>query len=336
MHLIIPSHNVVIFMKKIGMISGFLNRYLTLFVILTTGLAVAVPGIFIPVSRIKILTLSVPNVLLAVIMFGTGMSIQSKDMLNMLKRPKVILIGVAAKYLLMSLGAYLIAKSFRFDNQIAFGLVLLGCMPPGTASGVMVLLAGGEVTLSVAITIVSTLLAPVLTPVLTYVLGGEWVQVDFLSMFINIMIVVLIPILCGIGVRNILKEKCEHLKPVVNLTSVISLLLIVAVSTAPNKSVILSQSSVKIILAITLNFVITVVGCMLLSRLLKLDRPKTSALLITSSEQNSGLSVGIAAAFADTYPLASIPSVIAVSVNVLLATALSNYLGLKAKNLNQS
>lgn len=336
MHLIIPSHNVVIFMKKIGMISGFFNRYLTLFVILTTGLAVAVPGIFIPVSRIKILTLSVPNVLLAVIMFGTGMSIQSKDMLNMLKRPKVILIGVAAKYLLMSLGAYLIAKSFRFDNQIAFGLVLLGCMPPGTASGVMVLLAGGEVTLSVAITIVSTLLAPVLTPVLTYVLGGEWVQVDFLSMFINIMIVVLIPILCGIGVRNILKEKCEHLKPIVNLTSVISLLLIVAVSTAPNKSVILSQSSVKIILAIMLNFVITVVGCMLLSRLLKLDRPKTSALLITSSEQNSGLSVGIAAAFADTYPLASIPSVIAVSVNVLLATALSNYLGLKAKNLNQS
>lgn len=331
----IPPRHMVVFMKKIRSLSSFLNRYLTLFVILTTGLAVILPGLFIPISKVKILSLSVPNVLLAVIMFGTGLSIKSDDMLNMLKSPKPVIIGVAAKYLLMSVGAYLIAKCFQFDDQIAFGLVLLGCMPLGTASGVMVLLAGGEVPLSVAITIVSTLLAPVLTPVLTFVLGGEWVQVDFWSMFTNIMIVVLIPIVCGIFVGNSLKEKCESFKPAVNLTSIISLLLIVAVSTAPNKDVILSPGSIKIILAIVLNFAIAVAGCMLLARLLKLNRPKTSALLITSSEQNSGLSVGIAAAFSDTYPLVSIPSIIAVSVNVLLATALSNYLGLKSKDTDE-
>lgn len=318
-------------MKKIKALSGFLNNYLTFFVILATVIALFCPGIFMPFSKIKVIGLSFTSSLLAVIMFCTGMSIKAKDMMEMLKKPKTVVCGVIMKFLLMSVGAYLIAKVLMLDNEIAFGLVLLGCMPPGTASGVMVLLAGGEVTLSVAITVLSTLLAPVLTPALTFVLGGEWVQVNFLDMFVNITTVVLIPIIFGMIVRGILKERCDEFKPVTNLISVISLLLIVAVSTSPNTGVILSFSSIIIMAAIILSFAVTVLGSLGLSKVLRLNREKASALMITSSEQNSGLSIGIAATFAATYPLASVPSIIAVSLNVLLATALANYLGHKKK-----
>ena len=112
----------------------------------------------------------------------------------------------------MGLGGYLVAKVLGLDNQLAFGLVLLGTMPPGTAASVIVLIAGGEVAFAVAITVISTLIAPVLTPVLTFLLGGEWVQIDFISMFLNIVIVVLIPVILGMIVRSIFKDKCDTYK----------------------------------------------------------------------------------------------------------------------------
>ena len=318
-------------MKKIVAVSSFLSRNLTLVIIFTTLIALVIPEIFLPVAGIKIYNLSVPNLLLAVIMFGTGMSIKFKDIIEIFKRPRNVLLGVTGKFIFMALGGYLVAKVLGLDNQLAFGLVLLGTMPPGTAASVIVLIAGGEVAFAVAITVISTLIAPVLTPVLTFLLGGEWVQIDFISMFLNIVIVVLIPVILGMIVRSIFKDKCDTYKSVVGLISTRSLILIVAVSTAPNKSVILSISSIIVILAVTLCFFIAVIGAFLLAKVLKLNRKQTLALLVVSSEQNSGLSVGIAAAFSDIYPMAAIPSIIAVSLNVTLATALANILGNREK-----
>ena len=74
-------------MKKIVAVSSFLSRNLTLVIIFTTLIALVIPEIFLPVAGIKIYNLSVPNLLLAVIMFGTGMSITFKDIIEIFKSP---------------------------------------------------------------------------------------------------------------------------------------------------------------------------------------------------------------------------------------------------------
>ena len=94
------------------------------------------------------------------------------------------------------LGGSLLLDGFRLLDEVVrlevVGLVLLGCVPGGTASNVMTFLAKGDVALSITITMCTTLLAPVLTPSLTLMLAGQWIDVNFWNMFISIVLVVLL------------------------------------------------------------------------------------------------------------------------------------------------
>ena len=80
----------------------------------------------------------------------------------------------------MPLVGFLLAKAFGFSNEIAAGVVLIGCCPSGVASNVMAYLAGGDVALSVTITSFTTLASPVMTPLLDgQALAGQFIQVNF-------------------------------------------------------------------------------------------------------------------------------------------------------------
>ncbi len=143
------------------------------------------------------------NMLLCVIMFGMGMTLKADDFKYIFKKPTDVLIGICSQYVFMAGFGWLVASLLSLTGvgdptvraQIAVGLVLLGCVPGGTASNVMTFLAKGDVALSITITMCTTLLAPVLTPSLTLVLAGQWIDVNFWNMFISIVLVVLAVVL---------------------------------------------------------------------------------------------------------------------------------------------
>lgn len=326
-------------MYVLDKVNGFVNRNFAAFIVGAVIVALIFPDVFSRVAGMNFLTIAVSDesftltfisLMLAVVMFGTGTSINTADIFLILKNPRDVIVGVLAKYLFMALSAYAIAKLLELNNQLAFGLILLGCMPPGTAAAVLVGIAGGEITLAVSITVLSTLAAPLLTPALCYLLGGEWVSINILSMMTNITLVVLVPVICGIVVKSVFKERLNCFKKVLTSFSLAAVLLIVAVSTAPNKQVILSLESIIVIVAIALNFILAVTAYWTVSKCLKMNRARSTAFIITSSEQNSGLSVGIAATFSAIYPAAVIPSIIAVAVNLGLAAVLTNVLSRRA------
>ncbi|MCG4778676.1 bile acid:sodium symporter, partial [Eggerthella lenta] len=89
----------------------------------------------------------------------------------------------------------------------AIGVILVGCCPGGTASNVITYMAKGNTALSVACTSVSTLLAPVLTPAIFYLLASQWIEINALSMLGSILQVVLFPIILGLIVRAVWKQK---------------------------------------------------------------------------------------------------------------------------------
>lgn len=327
-------------MKTVDKVNGFVNKYLTLFVLVVVGIALLVPNLLIPLNKLSFGTVTVgtatfkfslSSLLLMIVMLGAGTGISTKELVQVAKKPRDLIIGVAAKYVIMALAAYLVALVLGLDSQLAFGLILLGTMPPGTAAAVLVTLAGGEVSFGVAMCVICTLLAPVAAPLLTMLLGGAWVSIDFLSMVLNITIVVLIPVVLGILLKSILKEKITNFKKILTSLCLLSVLIIIGTSTAPNKAVILSMDSIIVIVAVTLNFVIAAAVFFLLAKVLKMDTPRANALIITSSEQNNALAVGIAASFSAVYPAASIPAIIAVALNFILATILTNWLCARAQ-----
>ena len=101
--------------------------------------------------------------LLGIVMFGMGMTIELKDFRHLVRHPWDVGIGVLAQFTIMPLVAYLLTQAFSLPPDLAVGVILVGTCPGGTASNVITYLAKGDVALSVTMTMATTLLAPFVT-----------------------------------------------------------------------------------------------------------------------------------------------------------------------------
>ncbi|KIL49171.1 bile acid:sodium symporter family protein [Jeotgalibacillus campisalis] len=285
-------------MNLIERVSHFAGKTFALWVVLIGIIAFFVPSGFLWISPFI-------SLLLGVIMFGMGMTLTTDDFKRVAKQPKSVAVGVAAQFSIMPLLAFGLAKAFQLPPEIAIGVILVGCCPGGTASNVITYLAKGNTALSVAITSVSTLLAPVLTPALIYLFASEWLEVSFLSLFVSVIQVVLVPVILGIMVRSLFKEKVKKAVPVMPLVSVIAIVAIVGAVVGGNKEAIVT-SGVLIFTIVVLHNVLGLLVGFGLAKAMKLDYSSQKAISIEVGMQNSGL--GAALAMAHFNPVAAVPS----------------------------
>lgn len=109
-------------------------------------------------------------------------------------------LGMLAHVLIKPPLALGLARALRLPYESLTGLVLVASAPGAQASSVAVLLAGGDVALSVTIITLLNLVAFVATPLLTKLYaGGARVAVDALGMSQTTMQVVLVPLVLGVA-----------------------------------------------------------------------------------------------------------------------------------------
>lgn len=101
--------------------------------------------------------------LLAIIMFGLGLTLSVDDFREVVKRPFDVATGVLGQILIMPLLAVLLTRIIPMPPEVAASVILVDCCPDGTSSNVMTFLSKSDVALSVACTSVATLIAPVIT-----------------------------------------------------------------------------------------------------------------------------------------------------------------------------
>ncbi len=172
-------------------LSRMLAQHASLFVTAIAVLTFFVPDLFQWVRG------TTQTVILGIIMLTMGLTLTTQDFRILAKRPLDILIGACAQFLIMPCVAYLLVHVFRLEPALALGILLVGCCPGGVSSNIMSYLCHGDVAFSVGMTCASTLLAPVMTPLLMQLTAGEIIKIDALGMFLNILIVTVIPV--GIG-----------------------------------------------------------------------------------------------------------------------------------------
>ncbi len=165
------------------------------------------PEYFTSAGNFQFKTLIVP--LLQVIMFGMGSQMSMNDFTGVIKMPKGVIIGVGSHYLIMPLVAFAISRIFNFPPEIAAGIILIGCVPSGLASNVMSYIAHANLALAVTIGAISTLISPFVTPLLMKMLGGQYIEVNFWSMMLDILNMIILPIVAGFifNLFNACKEK---------------------------------------------------------------------------------------------------------------------------------
>lgn len=290
-------------LRSLYKLSSFVAANITLIVLLVTGVALLLPESFMWIGTASI------TPMLGVVMFGMGLTLKPADFKPVLMRPKDIIIGEFAQFIVMPLVAWILCKILQLPAELALGVILVGCCPGGTASNVICYLANGDIALSVAMTGVSTLLAPLVTPALVYMLAGEEVNVDVIGMFLSIVEVVIIPILLGFIVNRYLGRFTEKVTPLLPLVSTIAIAVIIGIVVSHNSANILSCSLLVGVAVILHNILGLVLGYMA-GRMMGLPHSKRTAIAIEVGMQNSGLATSLAATHFAMYPLAAVPGAI--------------------------
>ncbi|MBR7008080.1 MAG: bile acid:sodium symporter family protein [Ruminococcus sp.] len=271
-------------------------------------LAVAALALLVPKSCLWIQT-SWVNYLLMIVMFGMGLTMKLSDFAVVFSRPKDIIIGCAAQFIIMPLLAFTLGKLFGLEKALLVGVILVGTCPGGTSSNVITYLSKGDVSLSVGMTSVSTVLAPLLTPALTYLFLRTSVEVDVKAMFASIIQVIVIPIGLGILINKLAPKFSEKVKDILPCVSITAICLIVAAVVSHNSEKILSTGAVIFAVVILHNLLGYACGY-LVGRLFRMDIARKKAVAIEVGMQNSGLATTLAGSAFPDLAMATVPGAV--------------------------
>ena len=284
-------------------VCDFIARWMGILVLL-----MAVFSLFLPAPMSSIPTWVI-NPLLGLIMFGMGLTLSAQDFRIVFSRPKDVLIGCIAQFAVMPFMAWLLVKVFSLPQELALGVILVGCCPGGTASNVITYLAKGDLALSVGMTAVSTLLSPLATPFLVWLLAGTMVDVDTLGMLLSIVYVVIAPIVVGLLCQRYLPRLTRGVVGYLPAFSTLMITFVVGIVVSHNADRLLVGGLLVILVVMLHNLGGLALGYTV-GRLLHLSRSKCVAVSIEVGMQNSGLATSLATLHFSLFPLAAIPGAI--------------------------
>jgi BASS family bile acid:Na+ symporter len=234
--------------------------------------------------------------LLAIIMFGMGLTLEFADFRRVAGRPLVVALGTVLQFLVMPLAAYVIGSVLGLEPMLLAGFVLLGASPGGTASNVICYLARGDVALSVTLTTISTLLAVFLTPSLTWLYVGREVDVAVWSMLLSVVKIVVAPVTLGVLINTYLGRYAKPVAHVFPLISVAAIVLAIAVIVALTADKI-PELGALIVLGVVLHNATGLVAGYWAAAAFGLDIKTRRTIAIEVGMQNSGLAVALASQY---------------------------------------
>ena len=167
------------------------------------------------------------------IMFGIGMALAARDFREVADRPRSLLAGLAGHYLLLPALGFAVAAMFRDAYVLAVGFVLVAACPSASASNALTWLARGNLALAVTLTAASSLLTlltiPLLTGLALHVFAGQAqaIELPVARMVTQLLLLVLLPVLAGMAVKQWLPAVARALEPWINRLGLAVLLLLV-------------------------------------------------------------------------------------------------------------
>ena len=253
-------------MKKISEVIG---KYMAWIVLIIAALALFVPGTCLWIQTGWI------NYLLMIVMFGMGLTMKLSDFAVVFARPRDVIIGCLAQFIVMPLLAFGLGKAFGLSNELLVGVILVGTCPGGTSSNDL----------------------------------RTTVNVDVKSMFVSIIQVVIIPIGLGLMINKLFGKYTQKISDVLPTVSVTAICLIVAAVVSHNSEKILSTGLVIFAVVILHNLLGYLCGY-LIGVLFKMDLPRKKAVAIEIGMQNSGLATTLAGTAFPNLAMATVPGAI--------------------------
>ena len=147
------------------------------------------------------------TVTLMTIAFGMGLGLEVADFSRLATAPKPVLVGLCGQIVLLPLVAMGLASMVPVTT-VAVGLLLMGVCPGGSSSNYFSYIARGDVALSVTLTAVTGMFSALYVPVLFNFAAGVVLDTE-INVYLpvartmkNIFLFLVVPVLCGMGLRR--------------------------------------------------------------------------------------------------------------------------------------
>ncbi len=303
-------------------LSRQLAAHASLFVTAIALLTFFIPQLFVWVHG------TTQTVILGIIMLTMGLTLTTNDFRILAHRPLDIFIGACAQFLIMPCVAYLLVYVFRLEPTLALGILLVGCCPGGVSSNIMSYLCHGDVAFSVGMTCASTLLAPVMTPLLMQLTAGEIIEIDTIGMFLNILIVTIIPVGIGTFLNYTFSNRASFpiIQSLMPGLSVICLACIVGGVISTIHDTLVERGLILFLWTFAVVFCHNTLGYLLgwfTGKIAGFNKAKKRTISIEVGMQNAGLATVLASTFFAAQPLSVLPCAISCAWHSISGTILA-------------
>ncbi len=237
------------------------------------------------------------NAAIGLMMFGVALEIKLDDFKRVFVAPKAPGIGLAAQFILLPAFTFLLTLILRPPPSIALGMILVAACPGGNLSNIITYLARGNTAVSVSMTAVSTAAAIVMTPFNLALWGSlnpetaqilKTVSLSPLDVFVNIFIILGIPLILGLSLARIFPSMVERVRKPFKIFSLVFFIAIVAAALGANWKNFINYVGLVFIWVMIHNALALNLGYWS-GRLCRLSEADTRAVSIEVGIQNSGL-----------------------------------------------
>ena len=251
---------------------------------------------------------------LFIIMLGMGLSLQMADFKRIVLYPKAIVIGLTNQLIVLPLVGFLIAVCVPMQPEIAVGIMILAACPGGPTSNLISFMAKGNLALSVSLTALSSVITILNIPFIVafssqYFLDvGQEVQLNILQTIGQIFVIVVIPIVIGMVIRNWKPDFAAKMGKPVRIASGVVLALIIiglVIKERANFGAYLEQAGIATFL---LNVITMSLGYFS-AKIFRLSTPSAISISIESGIQNGTLAITIAVVMLQNTSFAIAPAV---------------------------
>jgi len=246
-------------------------------------------------------SLVILQVIIGIMMFGIALNLQISDFLDLLKKPKELILGLFSHFLIFPLLTIALIYVMQPRASIALGLIVVASCPGGNLSNVFTNLTKGNTALSIGLTSLTTLIASITTPIYLLSLGGmipqaseilTRVELNPIEVISGIFLILGLPLFLGIISKKNFPLFSIKAHKVLNKFSFLFLVIFIIGALVANFQIFLDNIGSIVIIVLLHNLLAFFIGFSFDKFILK-DKRKGIALLFNGAIRNTALGLAI-------------------------------------------
>lgn len=188
------------------------------------------------------------NIVLAFVMFGVALGIKPSSFLDIVRKPKSMIVGIICQIILLPALTFLLAISLGnwISPMIALGMLLVAACPGGNISNFITSFSRGNTELSVSLTAFNTAACIFTTPLNFSIWGNLYLdyaqkrmilpelEIPFMEIFKTIVILLGIPLVLGCLCAQYLPKVADALKKPMQYLSIAFFVVMVVLTFGNN------------------------------------------------------------------------------------------------------